>query len=820
MAKRRIPNSSISDMLTGKSGIDILKDLSDNRNIGKIDYVAMQLNQPSLVFKELITDDEKMVIYDRHEDYDAALWNGLNVKLTSIFTSSLQSPETKIYYRNVYDSMDTSIDPEFTISYGDYYGYGSSTGSFGRILSSVTESKAIYSKYQNLLLGTDENLFKFKRPSWHTESEIYSRVYLTGIRDGSIITQGGTRVTSSGLPTTQFVLNEVDEIFTDPGKTSQVFTTKLPVDNWKQVELVNAGMLLLKEEGTIWGLGFNSQNYSIGYHSPETIYNYPVLAQTGSDWDYISSGINHTLAIKKDGSLWGWGRNISGELGTSTIGIWNDPERIGGNSSTWKYVAAGNECSIGIQTDGTLWVWGSNNAGQFGLGNYTTYYSPFKVGSDTNWKSVSIGKSTHVNAIACLFLKETGQLYGAGKNDLYQLGLGNTSLTSNLTLITTGVSKMAMGTFSAVAIKTDGTLWRWGDPPWDIARTSPQQITSAGSNWSDVYASDLHFIGTKNTGLVYTWGIYGALGDQDSAVYTEPIIPKILPILQEQSISPLNAISISAFGQYDFPNVPGNSEENRTSAFIYKYDNLDISYYEESDYIYAININQNRFKDSVKPGSWQLSLTSVDLDGVILSGSRSDSNKITTLIDDSSLYNTDIDENDVYNVYSGSVSDGFYTGSFAVPYGLFYPKRGIILLNGRALNSFCSIFTNRTPVTSSGAVPFSSNADKIYASLSGSMNINSSSYYFQGTSSERIESMYSFIRIKSEEFNFSNNSSYVTGSSGFIKPRMINNELGITYITTIGLYDDEKNLVAVAKLSKPIKKTIEKEMVIKIRIRY
>ena len=55
MAKRRIPNSSISDMLTGKSGIDILKDLSDNRNIGKIDYVAMQLNQPSLVFKELIT---------------------------------------------------------------------------------------------------------------------------------------------------------------------------------------------------------------------------------------------------------------------------------------------------------------------------------------------------------------------------------------------------------------------------------------------------------------------------------------------------------------------------------------------------------------------------------------------------------------------------------------------------------------------------------------------------------------------------------------------------------------------------------------------
>ena len=182
-----------------------------------------------------------MVIYDRHEDYDAALWNGLNVKLTSIFTSSLQSPETKIYYRNVYDSMDTSIDPEFTISYGDYYGYGSSTGSFGRILSSVTESKAIYSKYQNLLLGTDENLFKFKRPSWHTESEIYSRVYLTGIRDGSIITQGGTRVTSSGLPTTQFVLNEVDENF---------------IESFSAAEIINYVNVIIRNTTTIFHFQF------------------------------------------------------------------------------------------------------------------------------------------------------------------------------------------------------------------------------------------------------------------------------------------------------------------------------------------------------------------------------------------------------------------------------------------------------------------------------------------------------------------------------------------------------------------------------------
>jgi hypothetical protein len=100
------------------------------------------------------------------------------------------------------------------------------------------------------------------------------------------------------------------------------------------------------------------------------------------------------------------------------------------------------------------------------------------------------------------------------------------------------------------------------------------------------------------------------------------------------------------------------------------------------------------------------------------------------------------------------------------------------------------------------------------------MTFDSSSYYFQGASTERIEASYIFVRIKSDEFNYTNNPTYVTGSNGFIHPKYRNNDFGLTYITTIGLYDKDENLVAVAKLSKPIKKTIEREMVIKIRIRY
>ena len=83
-----------------------------------------------------------------------------------------------------------------------------------------------------------------------------------------------------------------------------------------------------------------------------------------------------------------------------------------------------------------------------------------------------------------------------------------------------------------------------------------------------------------------------------------------------------------------------------------------------------------------------------------------------------------------------------------------------------------------------------------------------------------MESSFIFVRIKSDEFNYTNNPSYVDTDNGVIKPKVKNDNFGLTYITTIGLYDDEENLLAVAKFSRPIKKTIEKDMVVKIRIRY
>lgn len=787
MAKRRISNSSISDMLTGKSGIDILKELSDNRNIGKIDYVEMQLNQPSLVFKELITDQEKLMIIDRHETFDKGLWSENDVRLNKVYTSSLQSPETKIYYRDVYKSNDTDLGPEFTISYGDFNGYGSSTGSFGKIPTRVYESKAIYSKYQNLLLGSDKELFKFTFPSWAKDFNYVSRLYSAG------------RTLNTNLTT-----------YTR--EPQYYFVSNFPLADWKSVSSGYTFTTALKEDGTLWAWGSNGNGQlgdGTGIDSK-----IPVQIGKDNDWVFHTSGPNHSFAIKKDGTLWAWGNGSDYRLGLNNTSNQLSPVKITSPfPKKWKYAVAGQGHSLAIDTDGKLWAWGYNTSGQLGLGNTTSPVQiPQQVGSDNDWEKVYASKNPSGDCFT-IALKENGELYGTGFNENFELGIGSntTPITSLQRIGTELYTNASPGGSATFAIKTDGTLWRWGTFFNGPVETEPSQFIDAGNGWVDVNTSLFSAIGIKNNGSMYTWGSneYGSLGYNPSVLAeVNPTFALISPLMEEDKKTNRNIISAQT-SDYSIDDN-GNNRIGSFSTVVSKYD-FNKSEYEESDFIYVININRDRFKDSLKPGTWQLSLLGLDPIGNPLTGSVP-----LTLIDDSRLSNYDISKKDVYNVYSGSLENGFYTGSFSVPYGLFYPNQGIIVLNGRSLYSFASVFTNRSILEND----YSLNVDKLFTSISASMQYNPSLYYFQGTSTERIESSYIFVRVKSDEFNYTNNPTYVNQSNGIIKPKYRNNDFGLTYITTIGLYDDVENLVAVAKLSRPIKKTIEKEMVIKIRIRY
>lgn len=231
---------------------------------------------------------------------------------------------------------------------------------------------------------------------------------------------------------------------------------------------------------------------------------------------------------------------------------------------------------------------------------------------------------------------------------------------------------------------------------------------------------------------------------------------------------------------------------------------------ETSDYIYVINVNRARFKDRMDTKNWQLTIGSLNANGTYNGGS------VVTLIDDATSSTTELSQQGgrVYNVRSGSITNGVFNGD-TTPWGLFYPDHGVIVLNGKALDASASFATPRTPATASG----DDSAFRIFTSISGAIAANSTLYGFQGRTSEVISSTYYFVRLYNGEYNYSTNSSFVTGSTGVVKYDSMVTDPNV-YVTTVGLYDDNQELLAVAKLSKPIKKAFDRELVIKVKLDY
>jgi len=240
---------------------------------------------------------------------------------------------------------------------------------------------------------------------------------------------------------------------------------------------------------------------------------------------------------------------------------------------------------------------------------------------------------------------------------------------------------------------------------------------------------------------------------------------------------------------------------------------------ESSDEIYAINFNRARIKDKLDPGNWQLSLcelTGSRYANNVFTGSNvipSGSNRVISLIDDSGQTQATnlTSAGRVYNVVSGSISGGVFNTAAPKYYGLVYPDMGIIILNGNALDASMS-FNSVTGSNIAG-----DNAWKVYTSISGAMSINSSANAFQARNEETITSTHYFVRVKNGEYNFSNNPSFITGSVGeFAQPTFINDPK--TYITTIGMYNNRQELLAVAKLSQPVQKSFSNEALIKVKL--
>ncbi len=219
------------------------------------------------------------------------------------------------------------------------------------------------------------------------------------------------------------------------------------------------------------------------------------------------------------------------------------------------------------------------------------------------------------------------------------------------------------------------------------------------------------------------------------------------------------------------------------------------------DDIYVVNVKRSRFKEKMDPGNWQMKL--------------SGSNGYTDLIDNSGKKISDTvgRAGRIFDVVSGSLNLGAPSASIYATsasngqgYGLFYPDVGIIVLNPAALSA--SVGSELEPNKSLTAYQY--NQRLLFTAVSGGLD-------FQARSTENVSSNHYFIRVNNREFNFSNNPTFTTGSIGKFKHTSMEGDSKV-YPTTIGLYNDANEIIAVAKMSQPIKKSFDTEMLVKVKL--
>jgi alpha-tubulin suppressor-like RCC1 family protein len=271
--------------------------------------------------------------------------------------------------------------------------------------------------------------------------------------------------------------------------------------------------MAVKTDGTLWAWG-NNNGGQLGDGTKENK-NKPVKIMDGVAAVSASGSLSFrfTLALKTDGTVWGWGWNNNGEIGDGTNKQKVSPVKVMDDAV---YISAGHTTSFAIKTDGSLWAWGSNSYGMLGNGTAVTReLSPVKIMD--NAASVSAGMNHH------FAIKTDGTLWAWGQNDKGQLGNGTTTgfndRNATPVKIMDGVVSASAGLNNSYAIKADGTLWGWGENNKDghlgdgskEHQPKPVKIMDGVASVSAGSAK----IAVKTDGSLWAWGgnTYGPHGD-------------------------------------------------------------------------------------------------------------------------------------------------------------------------------------------------------------------------------------------------------------------------------------------------------------------
>jgi hypothetical protein len=341
-------------------------------------------------------------------------------------------------------------------------------------------------------------------------------------------------------------------------------------------------------------------------------------------------------------------------------------------------------------------------------------------------------------------------------------------------VVTTGIWSGDSGQLSTFFTSSAQTLSKDGQYYWNVFDKNPQTDETAEVQFAIAYG---HRTGGGATNLV---------NDPDNA---------LLP-------------TRATYNQYLSMLV-----DDGNTAFQFENSNGILT---SSDSIYVLNISRARFREEMDAGNWQLTLKG--------------SNGTFHFIDDSGKKFGDTfgKPGRIFKVASGSLNVGTQldatvvteTASNGLGYGLFYPDRGIIVFNANAIGDTIGnvTFSTGSGHSQQGALSgetgnnfLAYNQSRMFAAISDEGD-------FDARRTENISTQHFFVRATNREFNFSNNPTYVDVNGDFVEPSFETDPR--TYITTIGLYNDSNELIAVAKTSQPIAKSFDKEVLIRVKLSF
>ena len=301
-----------------------------------------------------------------------------------------------------------------------------------------------------------------------------------------------------------------------------------------QVQAGSAYCVALKSDGTVQAWGDNSEGQlGNGGHGKRDV---PQMVAGVGDILQVSGGFYHQLVLQLNGTVWAWGNNFAGQIGDGTYLERDAAVKVPGLKNVVQ-IAGGGLHSLALKSNGTVWAWGDNYYGELGDGgNAQSSAVPVQVQGLTNVVQISSG------AFSSFALKSDGTVWAWGDNYFGELGDGGSEYFSNVPVQVagiTGATQVSGGVFHALAIKSDGTAWAWGDNfsgelgdggdeyysgiPVQVQGITTAIQISAGYSYSVALLAD---------GSVWAWGdnYNGQLGDGSDEYYSGvPVLVGGLP---------------------------------------------------------------------------------------------------------------------------------------------------------------------------------------------------------------------------------------------------------------------------------------------------